>query len=265
MIGLSYEDSGEGVPVVCIHGAFIADAFRPLRSEPALAERYRLITYRRRGYSGSSGTPPTSLAGQAADCRELFDHLGLRRAHVVGHSLGGAIALRLALEAPQLVHTLTVLEPGVLIGERAASYRAALEHSVDRFRSVGALVAVDEFLELRWPRYGEHLDRILPGAFDQAVRDAGTSFEADLPSALDAHFDESDAGRIEQPALVLLGERSVALDPRFEETFRLLLDWLPNAEGVVVPGAAHLMQLERPGAVAEALAAFFARHPLRDG
>jgi pimeloyl-ACP methyl ester carboxylesterase len=115
---LEYEDSGVGEPVVCIHGAFIADSFRPLLSESSLADRYRLISYHRRGYVHSSPTGKTvSLAEEASDCRNLLSHLGVRRAHVVGHSFGGAIALQLALDAPQLVHTLSLLEAALMVGE----------------------------------------------------------------------------------------------------------------------------------------------------
>ena len=60
--------------------------------------------------------------------------------------------------------------------------------------------------------------------------------------------------------------QSNALWPRFGETHRLLLAWLPHAEGFVLPGATHLMQLENPPATAkaltEALAAFWTRHRL---
>ncbi len=64
---LEYEDCGAGEPVVCIHGAFIADVFRPLLSERGLAERYRLVSYHRRGYGGSSHAGvPTSLSGRPA-------------------------------------------------------------------------------------------------------------------------------------------------------------------------------------------------------
>jgi pimeloyl-ACP methyl ester carboxylesterase len=97
-VALEYEVSGAGEPVVCVHGALIADTFRPLRGEPSLA-RYCLITYRRRGYGGSTGDGPASIARQAADCAALLRHLGVERAHVVGHSYGGAIALQLALDA----------------------------------------------------------------------------------------------------------------------------------------------------------------------
>lgn len=264
-VTLEYEESGAGEPVVCIHGALIADAFRPLLSEPALADRYRLIGYHRRGYVGSSTTGvPVGLAEHAGDCRTLLSHLGVRRAHVVGHSSGGAIALRLALDAPQLVHTLCLLEPALLVGKSAHLYRQALGHGMQRYRQAGAEVAVGEFLQMRWPAYRRSLQRVLPGAFEQAVIDAATCFEADLPIALDLRFGEAQARRIAQPVLVVLGERSVALDPRFAETYQLLLRWLPKAEGFILPGAAHFLQLENPHAMAEALADFYARHPLSD-
>jgi pimeloyl-ACP methyl ester carboxylesterase len=262
-VALEYEDSGIGDPVVCIHGVLIADSFRPLLLAFGQVDRYRLITYHRRGYVGS-GRPrgPVSLAEQAADCAGLLSQLGLRRAHVVGHSFGGAVGLQLALDAPQLVHTLSLLEPGLLIGESADLYRQGLMDSARRYREAGAAVAVDEFLEMRWPGYRPALERLLPGALEQAVADASTCFETDLPAGLEWPFGEVQARRIRQPVLVVLGEKSVALHPRFAETYRLLLSWLPNAEGVIVPDAAHAVQMENPRATADALADFFARHPL---
>lgn len=119
-ITFEYEVSGTGEPVVFIHGAFIADTFRPLAAEPGLAGRYRLITYHRRGYAGSSRNPgPVSIARQAADCRGLLRHLGVARAHVVGHSLGGCIALQLALDTPKVVHSLALLESALFVGASA--------------------------------------------------------------------------------------------------------------------------------------------------
>ena len=264
-ITLEYEESGAGEPVVCIHGAFIADAFRPLLSECGLTDSYRLISYHRRGYVGSRrGVEIADLAELAEDCRRLLLHLGVRRAHVVGHSFGGVIGLRLALDAPGLVHTLSLLEVGLLIGDSAHAYRGALLRSRDRFHEVGAEVAVDEFLRMRWPEYQEHLDNALPGAAEQAVRDAATFFEADMPAGLDFRFGSEEARLVTQPVLLALGEKSVSLDPRFRETYELLLSWLPNAEGFVLPDATHLLQVEHPRAMAEALAEFYGRHPLGD-
>jgi pimeloyl-ACP methyl ester carboxylesterase len=263
-VELEYEDAGDGEPVVWIHGAFIADVFRPLLRERELADHYRLIRYHRRGYAGSSSADgPTSLSDQADDCRRLLSDLGVARAHVVGHSFGGAIALQLARDAPQLVHTLSLFEPGLLVGESARLYRQGLLSNLQRYRDAGARAAIEEFLEMRWPGYEERLEPVLPGALEQAVTDGATWFEADLPAVLGSRFGEVEAQEITQPVLVVLGERSALLHPRFEETYRLLLDWLPNAEGFVFPGAAHFPQLENPPRMAEALAGFYARHPFR--
>jgi pimeloyl-ACP methyl ester carboxylesterase len=263
---LAYEVSGTGEPVVFIHGAFIADTFRPLLAEPSLVSRFRLILYHRRGYAASShAAGPVSVAQQAADCCALLRHVGSERAHVVGHSYGGCVALQLALDYPNVVHSLALLEPGLIVGSSAQGYREALVRGAERYREAGAAVAVDEFLEARWPGYGATLERVLPGAVAQAVADAETCFEHELTGLLDWNFGEAEARRISQPALSVLGGESDALWSRFGETHRLLLAWLPQAEGFVLPGTTHLMQLQDPHGMAEALAAFWARHLLRAG
>jgi pimeloyl-ACP methyl ester carboxylesterase len=263
---LEYEGSGTGEPVVFIHGAFIADTFRPLLVEPSLVGRYRLILYHRRGYVGSSrASGPVSVARQAADCRALLRHLGVERAHVVGHSYGAIVALQLALETPGVVHSLALLEPGLMVGASAQDYRKSLARGVERYREAGAEVVVDEFLRARWPGYRAALDRVLPGAFAQAVADAETWFEREASGQLDWRFGEAEARRISQPTFSVLGGESDALWSRFGETHRLLLAWLPHAEGVVLPGTTHFMQIQDPQGMAEALAAFWARHPLATG
>jgi pimeloyl-ACP methyl ester carboxylesterase len=91
------------------------------------------------------------------------------------------------------------------------------------------------------------------------VAEADAFFEQELPAVLEWQLTAEDASRITQPVLLVLGERSV---PPFPERRDLLLAWLPNAETFDVPGATHLLHLERPRETAEGLAAFFARHPL---
>jgi pimeloyl-ACP methyl ester carboxylesterase len=106
---------------------------------------------------------------------------------------------------------------------------------------------------------------VLPGAFAQAVADAVTWFEREASGQLGWHFGETEVRRIGQPTLSVLGGESDALWSRFGETHRLLLEWLPHAEGFVLPGATHFMQIENPRGVAEVLAAFWARHRLATG
>jgi len=93
-------DTGE--PVVLVPAGLFADWFRPLLEEPALAARYRVLSFHRVGYAGSSRVAgPVGIARQAAHVRALMRHLGIARAHIVGHSSGGNIALQLALDAPE--------------------------------------------------------------------------------------------------------------------------------------------------------------------
>ena len=92
---------GSGEPVLLID-MLIADCFVPLLAEPSLADRYQLIRYHKRGWVGSTHTPPpVSIGDHAADAAALLDHLGVRRAHIVGHSTGASIGARLALDRPR--------------------------------------------------------------------------------------------------------------------------------------------------------------------
>jgi pimeloyl-ACP methyl ester carboxylesterase len=132
MAGLEYEEVGQGEAVLLSHGGHVADGFLPLMREPALADRYRLIRYRRRGYAGSD---PLSGAfdvdEQAHDALALLTDLGVERVHVVGHSYGGAIALELATIAPHLVRSLTLLEPAVLAADAAEAFSEAAAPVLD--------------------------------------------------------------------------------------------------------------------------------------
>ena len=263
---LEYQISGTGTgdPVVFIHGAFIADSFRPLLAEPTLAERYNLITYRRRGYGGTNACldkSPVTTEQQAAHCAGLLRKLGVKRTHVVGDSFGGCVALQLALDAPELVRSLALLEPALFVGASAQAYRESLLRGTERYRAEGASGVMEEFIRARWPHYSRAaLEQVVPGAFEQALADAPATFELDIGFTNWA-FDKDQAQRILQPALVVLGGESRKLHPRFEETYRQLLDWLPHADGLIVPAATHFLQLESAeisATLARALAGFFA-------
>lgn len=263
-ITLEYEVVGHGEPVALIHGALIAATFRPLLAAPVLTDRYRLVRYHRRGYAGSTHTrSPMTVAQHVADCRALLRHLGIERAHIVGHSYGGVVALQLARDAPEVVHSLVLLEPAIVPSAGVQAYRDALARSEQRFREANAAEAIDEFFQPRFgPGYRALLDRILPGAFAQAVADAGTWFERESPALREWDFGEAELRRITQPVLAVHGQNSAALWPRFGETHRLLLASLPQAEGFVLPDATHLLHAQNPRDVAEALAAFCTRHPI---
>lgn len=261
---LEYQVHGRGEPVVLIHPGIYADWFRPLLGEPALTTRYRLVLYHRAGCAGSSRVAgAVSLAEHASHCRSLMRLLGIERAHLVGHSSSGNVALQLALDAPDVVHSLAILEPALYGVPSVQTARAFVGAAVQLYRAGDRAGAIDTFLRgVCGPGYRAVLDRSLPGAFDQHVADADTFFEQELPALQQWSFRQEDARRITQPALAVVSARSLELDLIWGERHQLLLDWLPNVDSFVLPDATHLLQIENPHGMAEGLAEFFARHPL---
>lgn len=106
------------------------------------------------------------------------------------------------------------------------------------------------------------LERLLPGAVAQVERDAGTFFTADLPALLGWCPDAQSIARLAVPLLHVGGTAS---GPWFAAVRDQVLDWLPHAEDVQVPGADHSLALTHADEVAVAVGGFLRRHPLRDG
>ena len=268
-VELEYETRGNGEPVVLVHAGIFADWFKPLVDEPGFAGRYRVVSYHRVGYAGSGRlTGPVSIAQQAAHLRGLMRRLGIERAHLVGHSSGGNIVLQLALDAPEMVQSLVLMEPALPVSmfgpDRMISTQAAMAPVLAAYRAGDRARAVDGFMRgVSGPGYRAVIDRVLPGAFEQAVVDADTFFGQELPAVQQWSLKREDAARIAQPALSVVGAKSKELSPIWGERHEMLLAWLPKSEGLVLPRATHVLHVEYPGAVAEALTAFFGRHPFK--
>jgi 3-oxoadipate enol-lactonase len=166
------------------------------------------------------------------------------------------MALQLALDAPDAVRSLGLLEPVL----PAVPSPPQVPQAAERYRAGDTAGAVDLFLQgTCGPDYRPALERAVPGAVDQAVADAATFFTQELPALRRWAFGPADARRVCRPVLAVVGERS---GPVHRRRWDLLRDWLPDAEPFVLPDAGHLLHLQNPRGVAEALAAFFARHPL---
>ena len=134
---------GAGEPVLLI-SPVLADGFLPLLAEPALTDRYQLIRYHKRGWVGSTHTPPpVTIADHADDAAALLDHLGVERAHIAGHSSGAAVAAQLALDHPEAVHTLILLELSLL---SVPSGEAFFEQVGPAFEAYGTATT-----RTRWP------------------------------------------------------------------------------------------------------------------
>ena len=273
-VELEYEVHGSGEPVLLLHGGLLPDENTPLAREPALTDSYRVVNYHRRGFAGSEHPEgKAKIEDQSADARALLGELGIDRVHVVGHSLGGVIGVQLALENPEMVHSLALLEPALMGAfarsqaspEAAARSQQEFREGMARVNEIfeqgdrrGALLA---FLETRaGGAFREVLDWLTEtGEFDQAVRDADTFLQVEMPAAYAWDFTPEHAKRLTQPVVSVLGKQS---PERAQKVHEILKRWVPQTEEVYLENAEHALALMDPPGIARTLADWLARHPM---
>jgi 3-oxoadipate enol-lactonase len=264
-ITLEYEVGGnqDGEPVLFV-SPVLADGFVPLFREPALTDRYRLIRYHKRGWVGSTRTAgAVSVADHVADAAALLERLGIRVAHVVGHSSGGAVALQLAVDRPALVGSLGLLEPTLLSVPAADSFFKGAQPAFDAYAAGRHPEAFAAFMSLasglEWQACKELLDRNVPGCVAQTIIDADTFFGVELPGLMQWRFDAEAGKKAVSPALSMLGSNTRQLWVEVDERLRA---WLPKSEACTIEGVGHLLHIQKPQPVARALGGFFERHPI---
>jgi pimeloyl-ACP methyl ester carboxylesterase len=265
-VELEYEVQGSGEPVLLISTGPIADSFLPLFSEKPLAEHYRLIRYRQRHPADSAdGLAPVSFAQHAADAAALLGHLGVRRTHVAGHSTGAVVALQLAVDSPDVVHSLALFEPTLMSVASAGAFVEQVGPAVAACRSGDGGEAMARFLSvvcsLEWEACRKVIEEHVPGGVAQALRDADNWFGSYLPALAAWQFGSDQAAGIAQPVLSVVGTDTHQL---FVDGDELLHRWFPQVEDCRIERVAHLLHIQRPGPVAQGVGEFFARHPMSD-
>jgi pimeloyl-ACP methyl ester carboxylesterase len=262
-VELEYEVVGSGEPVLLI-SPVLADGFLPLISEPALADRYQLIRYHKRGWVGSTHTaPPVSIADHAADAAAMLEHLGVPRAHIAGHSSGAAVAAQLALDHPEAVHTLILLELSLLSVPSGEAFFQQAGPAFEAYGSGDHEGALAMFMGavsgLDWATCRAVLDERLPGAVAQAIKDADTFFGVELPALTEWAFSAEQAAAISRPVLSVLGSKT---QPLWVEVAGFLRSSLPHVEECTIAGVGHLLHIQRPEPVARGMTEFLARNSM---
>ena len=263
-VELEYQILGAGEPMLLI-SPVLADGFVPLVAERVLADRCQLVVYHKRGWVGSTRTPgPVTIADHASDASALLDHLGISRAHIAGHSSGGAVALQLALDHPEKVHSLLLLEVSLLTMPSAPAFLAKAGPAFDAFGSGNRERALELFMTavsgLPWEHCRSLLDTRVPGAIAQSIKDADTFFGVELPALTQWTFTAEQAAKIRQPALSILGSKT---EPLWLEVDAMLRSAMPDIESVTIRDVGHLLHIQDPRQVAQAFAAFIDRHSIQ--
>jgi pimeloyl-ACP methyl ester carboxylesterase len=260
---LEYDVIGAGEPVLLI-SPVLADGFVPLLSEPALADRYQLIRYHKRGWVGSTHTPPpVTIADHAADAAALLDHLGVPRAHIAGHSSGAAVAVQLALDDPETVQTLVLLELSLFSVPSGEAFFEQVRPAFEAYASGDHAAALAIFMSavsgLGWTTCRALLEERIPGAVNQAITDADTFFGIELPAVTEWTFGREQAAAIQQPVLSVLGSETL---PLWVDVAEFLHSSLAHVEEARIERVGHLVHIQRPEPVAQAIAGFLTRHPI---
>jgi pimeloyl-ACP methyl ester carboxylesterase len=257
---IHYELHGAGGdPTALIHGSWV-DLHTWDAVVPGLARALDVITYDRCGHGASAAGPrPHPVADDAADLASVLEAANLYPAHLVGHSYGGAVALRLALDRPELVRSVAMHEPP-FFGWLRRDPRSAAE---------GELVAAEIERVKALVRRGEpeeaarqFSDRIAgePGAFDRFP----TAFRAQLVAQAgrwaeefgDPEAYDPDPGPLRElllPILLTTGDRSPGVLHRISS---LLTRDLRNVREQTLDDTGHVPQVTRPDLYVAVLGTF---------
>ncbi len=248
-----YETMGAGHPLVFVH-AGIADSRMWDDQFAVFAEQYRVIRYDIRGFGKSAMPPgPSSTSG---DLHGLLNVLGVAKAHVVGLSIGGGIAIDFTLQHPEMVSALVAVASGLGGTESSAEMQHA-DAAVDATRErdgIDAAVEAENRLWVDGPK--RRPEQVNPSVRARVAEMNGALYrlpEVDAPRERLAPPAAGRLGEIHVPTLVIVGDGDVS---DVIETADMLARGIAGAQKIVVPGVAHMVNMEVPDAFNRAVLDF---------
>jgi len=251
--GVHYVEQGAGPAIVLIHG-FGGHTYHFRKIMPLLAHRHRVVALDLKGYGYSARDAGAGLSftDQAVMVRGLMRHLGIDRAVIAGHSMGGAVARRFAATYPEATGALVLIAS--VTGEEHMPRRMPAAPLFKRMVPIGAGLVAGRILKASY--YDPSV--LTPEARAEYLRPIRIKGSMDglLRSMSDRAKDHPiDDARITMPVLLLYGadDRVVPLSAA-----QRIRERLPHARLVVVQRAGHLLYDERPGECAGFIEEFLA-------
>ena len=263
---LAYVEAGKGDPVVLVHGAL--QDYRIWSAHIVdFAKHYRVIAYSRRNHFpnevSGDGVQDGAADTHGDDLAALIRNLGLPKAHIVAHSAGAHSSLFLAAKHPQLLRSLTLVEPPAtgllattedghaLLKDWGARFAPAQEAFRKRDRDKGARLFADGVGGPgTYDRRSDLEKRMMADNADSAIADA-TSIRPRPQFTCDM------AARIDIPTLLLRGERSPDL---FGRILQELACCMPKRQLVVVSTTSHTVPAENPAGFRAVVVPFLEEH-----
>ncbi len=250
-LGIVYETSGKGEPVVLIHG-FSLDRRIWQPQVAALEKRFQVVRYDLRGHGQSDG--PSAPYAPYEDLRSVLDALGIARATLIGHSAGAEVATDFALVYPDRVARLILAGPGLTgftpstpLAWIAPVFQAAGAGDLDRATTLWIDTPIMRLTN----------DMTAARTVATIVRENSRIFSYRTNPA--RPLSPPAIGRLAEvkcPALVVVGDRDL---PHIREIVTLLDAGIARSEVVSIPGAGHLVTVDAPAAFNQAVDAFLAQ------
>ncbi len=258
-INIAYEINGTGHPLVIIAGVGYGKWFWH-KIVPGLATHFQVITFDNRG-AGESDKPdgPYTVAQMGADTAGLLDALNIKRAYVMGHSLGGYIAQELIVTRPDLVGKLILASTNFggnqVIPITPEAMKVLTDRSGDPVELVKrgiAIATAPGFAE----RQMQVVQELLQYRFTNPVPPAQYAAQVAAGAGTMAYTDEIVDARmkaIQVPTLILFGEFDRVVPPGNGD---LMARKIANARVVILPGVGHIFPIEDSAATVDALVNF---------
>jgi len=259
-VSLSYHISGEGERVTLLHGLTLSGRnWRELIAKVPGRRQWIMPDLRGHGETRTAPGAPCTMDACAADLRMLWDHLGVERSHLAGYSMGGRLALHVAVRLPERVRSLLTISAHAGLDEQARAGRRqgdeALAERVERygvepFVNYWAAQPLFAGIERRGAAYLAQLraQRLAnrPEGLAASLRGMGAG-------AMEPLWDEIPG--LTMPCTFAAGEDDAA----YVASARRLATAVPGSRLEIVPRAGHAVHMQRPAPMARIVAAHLGR------
>jgi len=245
-IDVAWFDVGRGEPLILIHG--LADDHRAWRRTlPDLVLRHRVLMYDLRGHGETSlGRPDGTLTQLAADLASLMESIGVGSADVAGFSLGGTIAMRMAIDHPERVRGLVLVATSSRVGTAAAGWYRERVDMVAR-NDPGLRATLDRDTADVYAQSPPELEHGLLIRRQSTADPRGYGNACAAMAALNAAPLDPELGGISAPTLIVASDLDRHCPPK---AAAIIAGGIKGSRLEVISGAGHPIPVEKPDELA---------------